>query len=181
MKLLPDWLHGCLAPASSWPVIQIEVTSRCQTRCVFCPRHWLKERWLHGDLAWDLYRDHIAPELDRFELVYLQGWGKPTLHPHLWCLPPWPQAHLPAVRRHSRWDAGRATNSMAYDWSHLCRCGPDQTCPSRMVRPTRNASPGGSSRQIRLTTDTSKRIDTPVLCQAASGLSRIIFLVRVTE
>jgi MoaA/NifB/PqqE/SkfB family radical SAM enzyme len=84
MKLLPDWLHARPAPASRLPVIQIEVTSRCQTQCVFCPRHWLKVRWLHGDLAWELYRDCIAPELDRFQLVYLQGWGEPTLHPHLW-------------------------------------------------------------------------------------------------
>jgi MoaA/NifB/PqqE/SkfB family radical SAM enzyme len=84
MKLLPDWLRGRPVPASRTPVIQIEVTSRCQTRCVFCPRHWLKDRWVHGDLAWELYRDSIAPELGRFELVYLQGWGEPTLHPHLW-------------------------------------------------------------------------------------------------
>jgi MoaA/NifB/PqqE/SkfB family radical SAM enzyme len=83
MKLLPDWLRAPPAPANRLPVIQIEVTSRCQTQCVFCPRQWLKERWLQGDLAWELYRDCIAPELERFELVYLQGWGEPTLHPRL--------------------------------------------------------------------------------------------------
>jgi hypothetical protein len=88
MKCLPDWLRrrlgaGRPAPAGRLPVIQIEVTSRCQTQCVFCPRQALKDRWLHGDLAW--------------------------------CLPPWPQTRLPAVRRNCRWDAGRVTNSMAYD------------------------------------------------------------------
>jgi MoaA/NifB/PqqE/SkfB family radical SAM enzyme len=89
MKLLPGWLRRWLgdrhpSPADRLPVLQIEVTSRCQMQCLFCPRQALKDRWAHGDLAWGLYRDAIAPELHHFELVYLQGWGEPTLHPHLW-------------------------------------------------------------------------------------------------
>jgi hypothetical protein len=36
MKLLSDWLRSRPVPASRLPVIQIEVTSRCQTQCVFC-------------------------------------------------------------------------------------------------------------------------------------------------
>jgi MoaA/NifB/PqqE/SkfB family radical SAM enzyme len=43
MKPLPDWLRGRPSSASRTPVIQIEVTSRCQTQCIFCPRQWLKE------------------------------------------------------------------------------------------------------------------------------------------
>jgi MoaA/NifB/PqqE/SkfB family radical SAM enzyme len=66
------------------PVIQIEITSRCQMDCVFCVHRGLKGHWVHGDLPWELYRDAIAPELHHFELVYLQGWGEPTLHPRLW-------------------------------------------------------------------------------------------------
>jgi MoaA/NifB/PqqE/SkfB family radical SAM enzyme len=66
------------------PVIQIEITSRCQMQCVFCAHRGLPGEWVYGDLPWELYRDAIAPELHHFELVYLQGWGEPTLHPHLW-------------------------------------------------------------------------------------------------
>lgn len=89
MKLLPAWLRrrlGDSQPAltSRLPVIQIEITSRCQMQCIFCPRQALKDQQAHSDLAWELYRDAIAPELHHFELVYLQGWGEPMLHPHLW-------------------------------------------------------------------------------------------------
>ena len=65
-------------------VVQIEVTSRCETGCVFCPHDALTDRWVEGDLSLDLYREKIVPYLDLFELVYLQGWGEPMLSPHLW-------------------------------------------------------------------------------------------------
>ena len=65
-------------------VVQIEVTSRCETGCVFCPHDALSGSWVEGDLPIDLYREKIAPHLDLFELVYLQGWGEPMLHPDLW-------------------------------------------------------------------------------------------------
>lgn len=64
--------------------VQIEVTSRCSTGCVFCPHDALFDDWVEGDLPLDLYCENIAPYLDRFELVYLQGWGEPMLHPELW-------------------------------------------------------------------------------------------------
>ncbi|MBC8336731.1 MAG: radical SAM protein [Anaerolineales bacterium] len=65
-------------------VVQIEVTSRCGTGCVFCPHDALSDRWVEGDLPLGLYSESIAPHLNLFELVYLQGWGEPMLHPHLW-------------------------------------------------------------------------------------------------
>jgi len=65
-------------------VVQIEVTSRCETGCIFCPHDALSDRWVEGDLPRDLYREKIVPYLDLFELVYLQGWGEPMLHPNLW-------------------------------------------------------------------------------------------------
>jgi MoaA/NifB/PqqE/SkfB family radical SAM enzyme len=64
--------------------VQIEVTSRCSTGCVFCPHDALVDRWIEGDLSLEVYREKIVPHLDLFELVYLQGWGEPMLHPHLW-------------------------------------------------------------------------------------------------
>lgn len=64
--------------------VQIEVTSRCATGCVFCPHDALVDRWVDGDLPLALYQERIVPHLDLFELVYLQGWGEPMLHPNLW-------------------------------------------------------------------------------------------------
>ena len=63
---------------------QIEITSRCSTGCVFCPHDALSQEWVEGDMTLDTYREHIAPQLGLFDLVYLQGWGEPMLHPHLW-------------------------------------------------------------------------------------------------
>ncbi|RPJ25552.1 MAG: hypothetical protein EHM33_14200 [Chloroflexi bacterium] len=65
-------------------VVQIEVTSRCGTGCVFCPHDALSGKWIEGDMTVETYRESIAPHLDLFELVYLQGWGEPMLHPGLW-------------------------------------------------------------------------------------------------
>jgi len=74
------------APAESRPfrVAQIEVTSRCSTGCVFCPHDALSDRWVEGDISLGQYSECIAPHLDLFDLVYLQGWGEPMLHPDLW-------------------------------------------------------------------------------------------------
>ena len=82
-KLRP---HFEKAPVDHRPfrVVQIEVTSRCETGCVFCPHDALSDRWIEGDLPLDLYREKIVPHLDLFELVYFQGWGEPMLYPHLW-------------------------------------------------------------------------------------------------
>jgi MoaA/NifB/PqqE/SkfB family radical SAM enzyme len=65
-------------------VAQIEVTSRCFTGCIFCPQNELRSSWVQGDLPLDLYQECIVPSLKEFDLVYLQGWGEPMLHPQLW-------------------------------------------------------------------------------------------------
>lgn len=64
--------------------VQIEVTSRCSTGCVFCPHDALSGQWAEGDLPLHTYRTHIVPHMELFDLVYLQGWGEPMLHPNLW-------------------------------------------------------------------------------------------------
>ena len=78
--------HEDHKPESRRPfrVAQIEITSRCSTGCVFCPHDALSKTWVEGDMSLAMYREHIAPYLDQFELVYLQGWGEPMLHPALW-------------------------------------------------------------------------------------------------
>ncbi len=53
-------------------------------RCSFCPNKPLGAAWRHADLPWEVFRDHLGPHLGRFELIYLQGWGEPLLHRHLW-------------------------------------------------------------------------------------------------
>lgn len=77
-------LLGKSKRAERWSVLQIEITSRCPLHCSFCPNKSLGKNWLPGDLPFDVFRDFIAPDLGRFDLAYLQGWGEPLLHPHLW-------------------------------------------------------------------------------------------------
>ncbi len=78
------WLRGRPAQRARWPVLQVEVTGRCLMRCSFCPNKLLGDIWQHTDLSWEVYRDHLGPHLARFDLIYLQGWGEPLLHRHLW-------------------------------------------------------------------------------------------------
>ncbi len=81
---LLGWLRGRQGKTARWPVLQVEVTSRCLMSCSFCPNKPLGAAWQHADLPWEVYRDHLGPHLGRFELIYLQGWGEPLLHRHLW-------------------------------------------------------------------------------------------------
>lgn len=75
----------------SWPFvrrpldldwIQVEVTSRCNAACRYCPRTTFAERWLAGDLDPEMLAC-LLPELRATTLVHLQGWGEPLLHPRL--------------------------------------------------------------------------------------------------
>jgi MoaA/NifB/PqqE/SkfB family radical SAM enzyme len=65
-------------------VLQVEVTTRCQLKCAFCPNCVLGDKWVRGDFSWDLYRDGLAPHFSGVDWVYLQGWGEPLLHPRFW-------------------------------------------------------------------------------------------------
>ncbi|MDD5397557.1 MAG: radical SAM/SPASM domain-containing protein [Dehalococcoidia bacterium] len=64
-------------------IIQVEVSTRCQLRCRFCPRTLLKDRWVSLDINREWFTQ-ILPYVRNAELVHLQGWGEPLLHPDIW-------------------------------------------------------------------------------------------------
>ncbi|RQD68230.1 MAG: radical SAM protein [Desulfonatronovibrio sp. MSAO_Bac4] len=65
-------------PQLDW--IQVGVTSRCNAACTYCP-HWsLRKTWKGRDMPMEVFQS-LAPAFSRTELVYLQGWGEPLLHP----------------------------------------------------------------------------------------------------
>jgi MoaA/NifB/PqqE/SkfB family radical SAM enzyme len=68
--------------APVFDAIQIEVTSRCNIRCVMCPVTVLADRWHAQNLDWELYL-RIARAFKHIRFVHLQGWGEPLLHPRL--------------------------------------------------------------------------------------------------
>ncbi|QGP93916.1 Coenzyme PQQ synthesis protein E [Neomoorella glycerini] len=65
------------------PVLQLEVTSRCQLECSFCPHTLLQDGWYDTDIRWDVFERYIVPYLRQVGLIYFQGWGEPLLHPRL--------------------------------------------------------------------------------------------------
>ncbi|MBN1992108.1 MAG: radical SAM protein [Anaerolineae bacterium] len=84
LKLLQRFLGKTEKRGSPISVLQIEVTTRCQLKCTFCPNSVLGDRWERGDFSWELYRDAVSPYFLGVDWVYLQGWGEPLLHPRLW-------------------------------------------------------------------------------------------------
>ncbi len=64
-------------PLFDW--VQVEVTTRCNARCSYCPRTWAGEAWPDADLDYDLFRG-LLQQLSTLQ-VHLQGWGEPFLHP----------------------------------------------------------------------------------------------------
>jgi len=65
-------------PDLDW--IQVGVTSRCNAACIYCPHKSLKKIWKGRDLDLDVFK-RLSPAFSRTDLVYLQGWGEPLLHP----------------------------------------------------------------------------------------------------
>ena len=76
--MLAEWLRRIFAPSFAW--IQIEVTTRCNASCSYCPRTLLKDAWVDCDMPGDFF-DTLAPVFPKARLVFLQGWGEPLLHP----------------------------------------------------------------------------------------------------
>jgi len=62
--------------------VQVEVTTRCQASCRYCPRRAYADRWREGDLDPGLL-ERLLPQLPHGTVVHLQGWGEPLLHPRL--------------------------------------------------------------------------------------------------
>lgn len=66
-----------LAPA----IAQVEVTTRCNLKCTMCPRtHFSGEKNL--DFSWEVF-EKFSEFFPKLNLVHLQGWGEPLLHPHI--------------------------------------------------------------------------------------------------
>jgi len=72
-----DLIFGT-GPALDWA--QIEVTTRCNAGCVYCPRTQAGEAWRDKDMDFGLF-SRLVPQLSRVAHIHLQSWGEPLLHP----------------------------------------------------------------------------------------------------
>ncbi len=70
-------------PRLQW--LQIEVTSRCNASCVYCPRTVYRKNWINRDFPPDLFKS-LYPSLGKARIVHLQGWGEPFLHPEIFSM-----------------------------------------------------------------------------------------------
>jgi MoaA/NifB/PqqE/SkfB family radical SAM enzyme len=61
---------------------QIEPTTRCQLKCVICPKTVYTDDWLIGDMPLSVY-EKISRYFHLVQTIHLQGWGEPLLHPNL--------------------------------------------------------------------------------------------------
>jgi MoaA/NifB/PqqE/SkfB family radical SAM enzyme len=60
--------------------VQVEVTSRCPGRCIYCPHTVLRDAWLARDMPLGTF-ERLWPLMRRSVRVHLQGWGEPLLNP----------------------------------------------------------------------------------------------------
>ena len=75
------WLKERLLPdRSRFDCLQVEVSSRCCGRCLYCPRALVGSA-TGIDMAMATF-SRLAPLLACSERVHLQGWGEPFLNPH---------------------------------------------------------------------------------------------------
>ncbi len=63
---------------STYGLIQIEPTSRCNLRCRTCLRASNPEQWQERDLPFTLFR-HLSKEFKQTDTIHLQGWGEPLV------------------------------------------------------------------------------------------------------
>jgi MoaA/NifB/PqqE/SkfB family radical SAM enzyme len=63
--------------------IQVEVSAVCQGGCLYCPVSLLS--WHRGDGLMTMATfERLEPWFPSTDLVFLQGWGEPLLHPRFW-------------------------------------------------------------------------------------------------
>ena len=67
------------SPALDW--VQVEVTTHCNGLCVYCPHTLMHDRWTSRHMLLERFME-LVPFLKHTDLIYLQGWGEPLLHPH---------------------------------------------------------------------------------------------------
>ena len=68
------------SPELDW--IQVEVTTYCNSDCIYCPHTTMGSRWRKMHMTLELFRE-LTPFIRYTKLIYLQGWGEPLLNPEL--------------------------------------------------------------------------------------------------
>jgi MoaA/NifB/PqqE/SkfB family radical SAM enzyme len=86
--------------------MQIEVTTRCNAFCHYCPRTTYRTLWDNRDLSLETFKT-LLPVIADTKMIHLQGWGEPFLHPHLF--------EMIALAKKTGCKVGTTTNGMLLD------------------------------------------------------------------
>ena len=104
IRHLKRWWDLQTMPRLDW--LQIEVTTRCNALCHYCPRTTYRNFWDNRDLSLETFRA-LLPVIADTKMVHLQGWGEPFLHPHLF--------EMIARAKKTGCTVGTTTNGMLLD------------------------------------------------------------------
>jgi len=63
--------------------MQIEVSSRCNGQCCYCPTGRFPDRRRNLLMPMETF-ERLEPFFASADLIFLQGWGEPLLHPRFW-------------------------------------------------------------------------------------------------
>lgn len=63
--------------------IQVELSSVCNAACPYCVQACYKDQWKGGLMDMHTF-ERLKPSFSMANLVFLQGWGEPLLHPKFW-------------------------------------------------------------------------------------------------
>ena len=68
-------------PDLDW--IQVGITTQCNARCVYCPRSIYRDTWHSRHMDLQVFSRFVS-RVKNADLIYLQGWGEPFVHPGFW-------------------------------------------------------------------------------------------------
>lgn len=82
-RRIDEWV---CRPDFDW--IQVEVTTHCDARCLYCPTAVSGAEWMRRHMSLDTFRRilpalarSVRPSAGRQPILHLQGWGEPLLNP----------------------------------------------------------------------------------------------------
>jgi MoaA/NifB/PqqE/SkfB family radical SAM enzyme len=104
------WWDLRIMPQLDW--MQIEVTTRCNASCHYCPRTTYRSFWDNRDLSLENFKT-LLPVIADTKMVHLQGWGEPFLHPHLF--------EMISLTKKAGCKVGTTTNGMLLDGREIDR------------------------------------------------------------
>jgi MoaA/NifB/PqqE/SkfB family radical SAM enzyme len=93
--------------------IQIEVTSRCNASCTYCPRTVYRSHWINEDISLAIF-ERLLPVFTKTKMVHLQGWGEPFLHKDFF--------EMVARAKKTGTKVSTTTNGMLLDREKIIRC-----------------------------------------------------------